>query len=119
MHYHTTVFEIMRWAESELEHVGRIASMRSDKYQRAYAISTLFGMGNLRNALAEMMTNRAYSRHRVDLHNTYETVVRTMQHMMKVYSITVEDMRATNSQSVLGSLGYLKSRKTRKTRRNR
>lgn len=43
-HYDTTFQGVMKWAESELEHVGRIVSLEDPDLQYSYALSTVNGM---------------------------------------------------------------------------
>ena len=97
----------MMWATAELEHVGRIASMKDADLQYAYAMSTLNGMAHLKDALHELVTDPAYEKHYQDLQRTHDAVVRTMRYLKKTYNLDVDTVRAFNTRHTLSNLGYL------------
>lgn len=122
----------MMWAQSELEHVGRIVSVEDPDLQYAYAMSTLNGMAHLKDALYELVMDPAYEKHREDLQRTHDAVVRTMKHLKEDFNLNLNDIRAFNTRGTLSNLGYLEEfptnsangmhggkrrSKTRKTRR--
>jgi hypothetical protein len=118
--YDTTLFGVMEWAKSELDHVGRIVSMKDKGLQYSYALSTVNGMAHLRDALFQMVNDPAYAHRRKDLLTTHDAVIRTMNHLVRDFHIDLRTIRAFNTPRVLSPFNYLKkSRKSRKTRKNR
>ncbi len=116
--YDMTVYSAMEWAKSELEHVGRIVSVKDPKLQYAYAMSTLNGMAHLKDALFELVNDPAYKAHKRDLLKTHGQVIRTMKHLVKDFKLDLNAIRAFNTGKTLSSLDYLKSgSKTRKNRK--
>jgi len=117
--YEITANAVMMWANSELEHVGRIASIKDTKLQYSYAISTLNGMAHLKDALFELVSDPDYKHHKVDLLKTHDAVIRVMKHLIKDYHLNLETLRTFNTGHTLSSLNYLKKSKryTRKTRK--
>jgi hypothetical protein len=119
--YDTTLFGVMEWAKSELDHVGRIVSMKDKGLQYAYALSTVNGMAHLRDALFQMVNDPVYAHRRQDLLTTHDAVVRTMNHLIRDFHIDLRTIRAFNTPRVLSPFNYLKksrqSRKNRKTRK--
>ena len=111
--YEMTVQSAMQWANSELEHVGRIAAVKDKSLQRSYAMSTLNGMAHLKDALYELATDRDYEWHRKDILKTHDAVIRTMKHLIKDYKLSLETIRKFNTNHTLSNLKYL-SRQTRK-----
>ena len=116
--YDITAKSAMMWAKSELEHVGRIASVKDKKLQYAYAMSTLNGMAHLKDALYELVCDSAYKHHRTDLQKTHDAVIRVMKHLIKDYDLNLDTLRKFNTGRTLSNLGYLKNSK-RSTRKNR
>jgi len=114
--YETTLRSVMEWANSELEHVGRIASCKDKRIQYAYALSTVNGMAHLKDALFEMVNDTKYSEKKEDLLRTHNAVIRVMKHLIKDYKINLNTIRAFNTKGVLSDLSYLKKRDTRKIR---
>ena len=113
--YKTTLRSIMEWANSELEHVGRIAACKDKRIQYAYALSTVNGMAHLKDALYEMVNDTNYSEKKEDLLRTHEAVIRVMKHLIKTYKINIDTIKAFNTKGVLSNLSYLKNKsKTRK-----
>jgi hypothetical protein len=112
--YDTTVHGVMAWANSELEHVGRIASIRDAQIQYNYAQSTIFGMAHLRDALFQMVNNPAYKNQKSDLLKTHNAVIRVMKHLIKDYNINLNSVRSFNSGHVLSNLSYLNNSKASK-----
>lgn len=126
--YDITVKSAMMWANSELEHVGRIVSIRDPDLQYAYAMSTLNGMAHLKDALYELVQDPAYEQHKQDLQKTHDAVVRTMKHLKKDFDLDLDAIRAFNTRGTLTDLSYLEDsantqeggrRRLRKTRRRR
>lgn len=126
--YDITVKSAMMWANSELEHVGRIVSVRDPDLQYAYAMSTLNGMAHLKDALYELVQDPAYEQHKQDLQKTHDAVVRTMKHLKKDFDLDLDTIRAFNTRGTLSDLSYLEDsanaqeggrRRLRKTRRRR
>jgi protein-tyrosine-phosphatase len=116
--YDITVHSAMEWAKSELEHVGRIVSMKDHKLQYAYAMSTLNGMAHLKDALFELVNDPDYKTHKKDLLKTHGQVIRTMKHLVKDFKLDLNAIRAFNTGKTLSNLDYLKSgSKTRKNRK--
>lgn len=110
--YEITFNSVMMWAKSELDHVGRIASMKDEDLQHAYAMSTLYGMAHLKDALYELVTDPAYENHQTDLQKTHDAVVRTMRHLKKQYTLDVGAINAFNTRGVLSNLSYLEDPST-------
>jgi hypothetical protein len=117
--YEVTVRSVMEWANSELEHVGRIAACKDKRIQYAYALSTVNGMAHLKDALFEIVNDDRYSHSREDLLRTHNSVIRVMKHLIKDYNISLNTIRAFNTKGVLSDLSYLKTRKKRSTRKRR
>ena len=119
--YNVTAKGLMMWANSELEHVGRIASIEDPDIQYAYAMSTLNGMAHLKDALYEYVTSGPDSHMKDDLQKTHDAVIRVMKHLVKDYDLKVSEIEAFNTHKTLSPLNYLKGgkRKGRKTRKNR
>ena len=111
------------WATSELEHVGRIISMKDKDLQYSYALSTVNGMAHLKDAIFQYVQKHPKSHMRDDLLTIHEKVIRAMKHLIKDFDVDLETIRAFNTRGTLSSFEYLKNgskrRKTRKTRKNR
>jgi len=114
--YETTVNSAMMWANSELEHVGRISSLKDKKLQYAYAMSTLNGMAHLKDALFELVSDPEYKNMKADLLKTHNAVIRVMKHLIKDYHLSLETLRKFNTGNTLSNLKYLKG-STRKNRK--
>ena len=104
--YRSTAQGVMKWANAELEHVGRITSVEDPDVQYAYAISTVNGMMHLRQALAELVDNNDYTHYHADLKKTHDSVVRVIKHLIKDYNIDLEAIRAFNTRRVLKSFNF-------------
>jgi len=119
--YHATAKGLMMWANSELEHVGRIAGVEDPDLQYSYAISTLNGMAHLKDALNEDVSTRTDSEWTKDLKETHDGVIRVMKHLIKDYNLDISDVEKFNTHKVLSSLNYLKGgrRKRSSTRKHR
>ena len=132
--YHATVKGILEWANSELEHVGRIVSVEDPDLQYSYAMSTVNGMAYLKDALYELVNDPKYSTHKEDLLRVHGAVIRTMKHLVKDFKIDLTAIKAFNTKKVLSNSNftYLKNTKNagknaeknaekrdRKTRKNR
>jgi hypothetical protein len=114
--YHSTAKSLMMWANSELEHVGRIAAVEDKDLQYSYASSTLNGMAHLKDALYEFVTERKGEPMTKDLKILHDKVIRVMKHLVKVYKLNVQDVVQFNTRKVLSSLRYLKTNTTRKNK---
>jgi hypothetical protein len=122
--YHPTVKGIFEWANSELEHVGRIVSVEDPDLQYSYAMSTVNGMAYLKDAIYELVNDPKYSMHKEDLLRLHGSVIRAMKHLVKDYNIDLTAIKAFNTRKVLSNRNftYLKNRTKRakhKTRKNR
>jgi len=115
--YDTTLMGIMGWAKAELEHVGRIVSVKDRDLQYSYALSVVNSMAHLKDALFQMVNDPVYVHKKQDLLTVHGQVVRTMQHLVKDFHINVGTIRAFNTRHVLSPLTYLKTRKTRRSRK--
>ena len=126
--YNGTAKGLMMWANSELEHVGRIVSIEDPNIQYSYALSTVNGMAHLKDALFEYISDHPESHMKSDLLVIHEKVVRVMKHLIKDFNIDLSTIEAFNTRGTLSTLNYLKnkqsggkrkSRRSRKTRKNR
>jgi hypothetical protein len=107
--YHSTAKSLMMWANSELEHVGRIAAVEDPDLQYSYAISTLNGMAHLKDALYEFVTERQGEPMTKDLKLIHDKVIRVMKHLIKEYKLNIQEIVQFNTRKVLSSLNYLKN----------
>jgi hypothetical protein len=114
--YNVTAYSVMEWANSELEHVGRIAAVEDPDIQYSYAQSTVNGMLHLRDALFQLVNDPNYSERKGDLLQTHNSVIRVIKHLIKEYKVNLDDIKRFNTRKVLGKLNYLK--KTRKNRKD-
>jgi hypothetical protein len=119
--YDSTAKGLMMWATSELEHVGRIISLKDKDLQYSYALSTVNGMAHLKDAIFQYVQNHPKSHMRDDLLTIHEKVIRAMKHLIKDFDVDLETIRAFNTRGTLSSFEYLKngSKRHRKTRKNR
>jgi hypothetical protein len=119
--YHSTAKSLMMWANSELEHVGRIAAVEDRDLQYSYASSTLNGMAHLKDALYEFVTERPNETMTKDLKIIHDKVIRVMKHLVKTYKLNIQEVVQFNSHKVLSSLDYLKDtpKGKNKTRKNK
>jgi len=106
--YKLTTMSVMKWAEHELKHVGRIVSVEDPDIQYSYAMSTLYGMLHLKKALTEMVNDSAYSVQREDLQRTLDQVVRTIKHLIKDFSLDLNVIQAFNTKKILGDLANVR-----------
>ncbi len=116
--YNATAKSLMMWANSELEHVGRIAGVEDPDIQYSYAISTLNGMAHLKDAIYEYITEGGNEHMKKDLRIIHDKVIRVMKHLIKDYNLNIDEVVQFNTHKVLSNLSYLKGGK-RKTRKNR
>ena len=109
--YHPTVKGVLEWANSELEHVGRIVSVEDPDLQYSYAMSTVNGMAYLKDALYELVNDPKYSAHKEDLLRVHGAVIRTMKHLVKDFNIDLTAIKAFNTKKVLSNrnFNYLKN----------
>lgn len=108
-HYGATLKGVMMWANSELEHVGRIAAVEDPDIQHSYALSTVNGMAHLKDALFELFMDDDHANHRVDIKKKHDAVIRVMKHLIREYQIDLEAIRKFNVRGVLSNLGYLEN----------
>lgn len=106
--YKITSSSAMQWAKHELNAIGRIISIEDPDIQYSYAMSTLYGMLHLRNALNELVNDSAYSVQREDLQRTYQEVNRAIKHLIKDFSLDVNTAQIFNTKKVLGSLNNIR-----------
>ena len=118
--YHPTVRGVLEWANSELEHVGRIVSVEDPDLQYSYALSTVNGMAYLKDALYELVNDSKYSAHKEDLLRVHGAVIRTMKHLVKDFNIDLDAIKAFNTRKVLSNRNftYLKNGKKENTPAN-
>ena len=105
--YDVTARGVMEWAKSELEHVGRIASVKDKDLQYSYAMSTVYGMAHLKDALKQLVDDENYEHKRIDLLKLHDAVVRVMKKLVGDYGINLNAVREFNERGVLSNLGYL------------
>jgi nicotinic acid mononucleotide adenylyltransferase len=115
--YESTVKGTMAWANSELEHVGRIASVKDKDLQYSYALSTVNGMAHLRDALYQLVKDPRYRAHSMDLLRTHDAVIRVMKHLIREYKVNLDTIRMFNTRKVLTDFSYLKNGKSKATRK--
>ncbi len=109
----------MKWADGELHHVGRIASMKDTNLQYSYAMSTVNGMAHLKDALNQYISSAKDSHMKGDLQVIHNKVIRVMKHLVKTYKLNLDTIVQFNTRKVLSSLNYLKNtKKTRKQKKN-
>lgn len=106
--YDLTVASAMKWADHELNHVGRIVSVKDPDIQYSYAMSTLYGMLHLKKALAELVNDPAYSVHREDVQRTHDRVVRTIKHLIDDFTLDLNVIQAFNTKKILGDLSNVR-----------
>ena len=99
---------VMKWAEHELKHVGRIVAVEDPDIQYSYAMSTLYGMLHLKKALTEMVNDSAYSVQREDLQRTLDQVVRAIKHLIKDFSLDLNAIQTFNTKKILGDLANVR-----------
>ena len=116
--YHATAKGVMKWAESELEHMGRIAAVEDPGLQYSYAQSTVNGMMHLRDALVELVEDPDYAEKKTDLLRTHDQVVRALKHLIKDYDVNLENIKKFNTRGVLSGFNYLKNNNNKKTVKN-
>ena len=112
--YHATAKGVMKWAESELEHMGRIAAVEDPDLQYSYAQSTVNGMMHLRDALVELVEDPDYADKKTDLLRLHDQVVRALKHLIKDYDVNLENIKKFNTRGVLSGFNYLKNNKNNK-----
>ena len=112
--YHPTVKGIFEWANSELEHVGRIVSVEDPDLQYSYAMSTVNGMAYLKDALYELVNDPKYSTHKEDLLRVHGAVIRTMKHLVKDFNIDLTAIKAFNTKKVLSNSNFTYLKNTNK-----
>jgi hypothetical protein len=106
--YKLTFMSAMKWAEHELEHVGRIVAVEDPDIQYSYAMSTLYGILHLKKALSELLNDPAYSSQREDIQRTHDKVNRTLKHLIKDFSLDLNVIQAFNTKKILGDLANIR-----------
>ncbi len=119
--YNTTAKGLMMWANSELEHVGRIAAISDKDIQYSYAQSTVNGMAHLKDAIFQYVNKHPETHMKGDLLTAHDQVIRVMKHLKDVYHVNLDEIKAFNTRGVLSNLSYLTGdkRKKRSTRKYR
>ena len=112
--YHPTVKGVLEWANSELEHVGRIVSVEDPDLQYSYALSTVNGMAYLKDALYELVNDPKYSTHKEDLLRVHGAVIRTMKHLVKDFNIDLDAIKTFNTRKVLSNRNFTYLKNTKK-----
>ena len=112
--YHPTVKGVLEWANSELEHVGRIVSVEDPDLQYSYAMSTVNGMAYLKDALYELVNDPKYFTHKEDLLRVHGAVIRTMKHLVKDFNIDLNAIKAFNTKKVLSNRNFTYLKNTNK-----
>lgn len=117
--YDSTANGLFMWANSELEHVGRIISIKDKDIQYSYALSTVNGMAHLKDAIAQYVKKYPKSHMRNDLLTVHAKVIRVMKHLIADFNIDLNTISNFNTRGVLSSFTYLSNKKTlrRKTMR--
>ena len=116
--YEATLNGVMSWANSELEHVGRITGVEDPDIRYAYAMSTVNGMLHLRQAIFELVQDEAYSHHKKDLLKTHGAVIRVIKHLIKDHDIDLDAIKRFNTRGVLDGFEFLKNTNIKGTRKN-
>lgn len=116
--YETTFKSIMEWANSELEHVGRIVAVHDPDLQYSYALSTVNGMAHLKDALYEMVSDEAYTDKKQELQRTHDAVIRVMKHLIKDFNVDLETIKKFNTRKVLSNLSYVGNTNKKNVRTN-
>jgi uncharacterized protein YabN with tetrapyrrole methylase and pyrophosphatase domain len=105
--YEASCHDIEMWKDQELEHMGRIASMKDKDLQYSYALSTVNGLMHLRDAIHERRLEVKDASHKKELHRSCNDVIRAIQHLIKDYKINLDTIRAFNERHVLQDFSYL------------
>jgi hypothetical protein len=116
--YESTVKGVMEWANSELEHIGRIVSIADPDLQYSYAQSTIYGMAHLKDALAQLVAETEHEDKKRDLLRIHDKVIRAMKHLIKDFDIDLEAIKAFNTRHVLSNLSYLSNSPIESGKRN-
>ena len=117
--YNITVQGVMKWANKELQHVGRIAAVEDKDIQYSYAQSTVNGMMHLRDALFQLVKDPKYSNEKRDLLKTHDNVVRVIKRLLKDYKVKLSEIKKFNTRKVLSAPTYLKGGSRKRTRKDR
>ena len=116
--YHPTVKGVFEWANSELEHVGRIESVEDPDLQYSYAMSTVNGMAYLKDAIYELVNDPKYSMHKEDLLRLHGAVIRTMKHLVKDYKTDLNAIKTFNTRKVLSNRNFTYLKNTNNAEKN-
>jgi hypothetical protein len=98
----------MEWAKSELEHIGRIATVKNSDLQYSYAQHTVSGMLHLRDAIKQLIRKEKSAGVRNDLRKLYGQVHRALQHLVTEYNINSNAIKKFNTRKVLGPVNNIK-----------
>jgi len=107
----------MEWANAEMAHVGRIASIEDADIQYSYAISTVNGMLHLRQAIFELIKDDSYSEKLQDLQKTHNSVIKVIKHLIKEYDVDLETIKKFNTRGVLNGFNFLDKKRNNKTKK--
>jgi hypothetical protein len=99
---------VMEWAKNELEHIGRIASVKNPDLQYSYAQHTVSGMLHLRDAIKQLIRKEKSAGVRNDLRKLYGQVNRALQHLVTEYHINSNAIKRFNTRKVLGPMNNIK-----------
>ena len=93
-----TIHGIMLWANSELDHIGRIAAVEDPDIQYAYALSTVNGMLHLCHAVKELVENKSYQKQNDALITKHSEVVRVLRHLIADYRLDLNQLGRFNNE---------------------
>ena len=105
--YQSTAKGLFQWANSELEHVGRIAGVKDIDLQYTYAMSTLNGMAHLKDAIYQYIMSNEPGHLKTDLKIVHDKVIRVMKHLVKTYKLDIQTIVNFNTRHTLSNLIYL------------
>lgn len=115
--YDATFNSVQMWAQQELEHVGRIVSIKDKDVQYSYALSTVNGMLHLKQAIQELIDSRPECKGRqTNLLILHGQVCRTIDHLIKDFNVNLDTIKNFNTRHVLTDLHTTKSKSKSKTK---
>jgi len=116
--YKISQMSAMKWAEHELEAVGRIASIEDKDIQYTYAMCTVNGMLHLRKALMDLSENPIYTQERNRTLQTLDEVERVISHLIKEYGVDLNAIRTFNTRKIMGDISKFNVPVMNTTRKN-